>query len=221
MRTHATVPVSNKKACDEFNSAMITSLPSEIQTLSCTDEVDETASKSNWTKRAAEQLDKLNNNCNRTAGLEAKLLLAVGARVMLRRNMDTKAGLVNGAICTVTSISAVTVTVKFDHISAPYDVQRVKSKFMIMKNFFVYRKQFSLILAYAITIHKCQGLSLDTAIVDLSDQVFAPGMAYVALSRLRSLSGLHLAAFRRKSIMVNVPSLKEINRLRQTYQKYL
>ena len=92
---------------------------------------------------------------------------------------------------------------------------------MIMKNFFVYRKQFPLILAYAITIHKCQGLSLDTAILDLSDQVFAPGMAYVALSRLRSLSGLHLAAFSRKSIMVNVPSLKEINRLRQTYRKDL
>ena len=64
-----------RKACDEFESAMITSLPSEIQTLSCTDEVDETASKSNWTKRAEEQLEKLNNNCNRTAGLEAKLLL--------------------------------------------------------------------------------------------------------------------------------------------------
>ena len=160
------------------------------------------------------------DNVDETAGLEAKLLLAVGTRVILRRNMDTKAGLVNGAIGTVTSISAVTVTVKFDHTSAPYDVQQVKSKFTIMKNF-VYRKQFPLILAYAITIQKCQGLSLDAAIVDLSDQVFLPGMAYVALSRVRSLSGLHLAAFSRKSIMVNVPSLKEINRLRQTYRKDL
>ena len=71
----------------------------------------------------------------------------------------------------------------------------VKSKFMVMKNYYVYRKQFPLILAYAITIHKCQGLSLDCAIIDLSENVFSDGMAYVALSRVRSLSGLHLVAF--------------------------
>ena len=41
---------------------------------------------------------------------------------------------------------------------------------MVMKNFYVYREQFPLILAYAVTIHKCQGLSLDCAIVDLSDK---------------------------------------------------
>ena len=56
----------------------------------------------------------------------------------------------------------------------------VKSKFMVMKNYYVYRKQFSLILAYAITIHKCQGLSLDCAIIDLSENVFSDGMAYAA-----------------------------------------
>ena len=66
---------------------------------------------------------------------------------------------------------------------------------MVMKNFYVYRKQFPLILAYAVTIHKCQGLSLDCAIVDLSDEVFSEGMAYVALSRVRSLTGLYLSAF--------------------------
>ena len=119
------------------------------------------------------------------AGLEAKLELAVGARVMLRRNIDIKAGLVNGAIGTVCSVSSSCVTV---HIAEPYDVQQVKSKFMLMKSFYVYRKQFPLILAYAVTIHKCQGMSLDSAIIDLSDQVFAAGMAYVALSRVRSLS---------------------------------
>ena len=51
-------------------------------------------------------------------------------------------------------------------------------------------KHFPLILAYAVTIHKCQGLSLDCAIVDLSDQVFSEGMAYVALSRVRTIDGL-------------------------------
>ena len=112
-------------------------------------------------KNGAKRLEKLNNNCSRTAGLEAKLLLPVGACVMLRRNIDTKTGLVNGALGTVLSISNDLITVQFDHISRPYDVDRVQTKFMVMKNFYVYGEQFPLILAYAVTIHKCQGLSLD------------------------------------------------------------
>ena len=87
----------------------------------------------------------------------------------------------------------------------------------MMKNYYVYHTQFPLILAYAVTIHKCQGLSLDCAIIDLSDKVFADGMAYVALSRLKSLAGLHLVAFTPQSVKVNVKCLKEVNRLRQEY----
>ena len=145
----------------------------------------------------------MNNDCNMTAGLEAKLSLAVGARVTLRRNIDTKSGLVNGAIGSVLKITVNHVTVQFDHICDPYNVEMVRSRFMVMKNFYVYRKQFPLILAYAVTIHKCQGLSLDCAIVDLSDDVFSEGMAYVALSRVRSLSGIYLTAFNPQSIMVS------------------
>ena len=70
-------------------------------------------------------------------------------------------------------------------------------------NYYVYRTQFPLILAYAATIHKCQGLSLDCGIIDLSDKAFADGMAYVALSRLKSLAGLHLVAFTPQSVKVN------------------
>ena len=70
---------------------------------------------------------------------------------------------------------------------------------MVMKNYYIYRK---LILA---TIHKCQGLS---AIVDLSSKVFADGMAYVALSRIKSLAGLHLISFDNNSIKVDTKCLK-------------
>ena len=65
-----------------------------------------------WNNKASEHLDKLNSDCNKTVGLEAKLSLAVGAPVMLHHNLD---GLVNGAMGTVLSITSQHVTVQFDH----------------------------------------------------------------------------------------------------------
>lgn len=53
--------------------------------------------------------------------------------------------------------------------------------------------QFPLRLAWAVTIHKAQGLTLDKAVIDLGAEAFAPGQVYVALSRLRSKKGLYLA----------------------------
>ena len=73
---------------------------------------------------------------------------------------------------------------------APYLAYFQKEFLSNLTIYYVSRTQFPLILAYGVTIHKCQGLSLNCAIVDLSEKVFADGMAYVALSRVRSLNGL-------------------------------
>ena len=207
-----------RKQCDDVNQKMLNHLETEKHVISCTDEIDETKSTAKWHEKAAKQLEKLNHDCNNTAGLEAVLTLAVGARVMLRRNVNVKSGLVNGAIGTVVAISPTCIAVKFDHLTDTRDIEQVRGKFIVMKNYYVYRTQFPLILAYAVTIHKCQGLSLDCAIIDLSDKVFADGMAYVALSRLKSLAGVHLVAFTPQSVKVNVKCLKEVNRLRQEYR---
>ena len=210
-----------RKACAEFNLEMLNKLDTKIHKISCVDEIDETMGTRRWSKRSAEQLQKLNKDSNLTAGLEAELVVATGARVMLRRNIDTKHGLVNGAIGTVVNITSQHVTVKFDHISEPCALEMVRSKFILLKSFHIYRKQFPLILAYAVTIHKCQGLSLDFAIVDLSSKVFCAGMAYVALSRVRSIHGLYLTAFDASSIIVSTASLEEANRLRSLYRSDL
>ena len=71
-----------------------------------------------------------------TVGLEPKFSLVVGARVMQRRNIDTKIGIVNGTIGTVLSITVNHVTVQFDHISEPLNVN---GRFVVMK-ISVYRK---------------------------------------------------------------------------------
>ena len=53
--------------------------------------------------------------------------------------------------------------------------------------------------------------------MDLSDQVFTPGMVYVALSRVKQLENVHLIAFNPQSIIVSTKCLQEINRLRHIY----
>jgi len=94
--------------------------------------------------------------------------------------------------------------VKFDNIPEIVGIKRIKGHFMVKKIFYVCRKQFPIILAFAVTIHKCQGLSLDCAIIDLSSNVFSPGVAYVALSRVRTLEGVHLICFDPCSIKVSI-----------------
>ena len=185
--------------CKEFNDEMLANLTSPTKEISATNLIDKTVTicrKGDKLKqKVGQKLEKLNKDINSTGGLEAELKLAVCATVMLRCNVNVEEGLVNGALGTVQAIAATQIIVKFDRVTNPCENEKVKRKFMVMKNVFVYRSQFPLILAIAVTIHKCQGLLLDNTI-ELSHNVFSAGMAYVALSRVRTLSGVHLTFFK-------------------------
>ena len=114
---------------------MLANLPSPTKEISATNLIDETVTihrkGDKLEQKVKQKLTELNKDLSSTGGLEAKLKVAVGARVMLHCNVNVDEGLVNGALGTVPAIAATQITVKFDRIANP---EKVKRKFMVMKN---------------------------------------------------------------------------------------
>lgn len=162
-------------------------------------------------------------------GLERVLYLSVGARVMLRANLWTAAGLVNGATGTVTDIvypvgsgppdnPPAVVMVKFDKYTGP-DLSPdgsvpIGSIIRSWKEDFTSctREQIPLTLAWACTVHGAQGLSCDYVAANIGNAEFSAGLAYVALSRCRTWEGLLIEQpflQRRLDRLQNMPSLQK------------
>ena len=131
---------------------------------------------------------------------DATLLLKHGAKVMLLRN-DPDKRRVNGTVARVARLEDKRVWIEVDgkvHEIEPvswearrYAYDQTAEK--IVENVTGTFRQFPLRLAWALTIHKSQGLTLDRVYIDLGRGTFAHGQTYVALSRCRSLEGLALA----------------------------
>lgn len=134
--------------------------------------------------------------------IDVNLDLKVGAQVMFVKNdLGYEKRYYNGKIGVIQSVEPDEILVRFpeekkvikveqyewENITFTLDSETNEIKEKVIGTFV----QYPLKLAWAITIHKSQGLTFDKAILDVSD-VFAAGQAYVALSRLRSIDGLIL-----------------------------
>lgn len=148
--------------------------------------------------------------------------LAPGARVMAVRN-DPGGRFVNGSLGTVTRIDNDDgVFVQFDRrreedLVGPVTWEKIRQRWneaeqRIESEVAGSYKQIPLIHAWAVTIHKAQGLTLDDVRVDLGAGAFAPGQVYVALSRVRTLDGLSFARPLRASDVRVDPMLVEFTR---------
>jgi ATP-dependent DNA helicase PIF1 len=143
---------------------------------------------------------------DKDAPYEKEVCLKVGAQVMLLVNLNQEAGLINGSRGVVKGFDAEglplvlfastqsTSSVKLHRWKAEGDVA-------------IEREQIPLRLAYALTIHKAQGASLDSAFIDIGSSTFEYGQAYVALSRVRSLEALFVYDLDPKAFKVH-PAVK-------------
>lgn len=136
----------------------------------------------------------------RSIQAESVLETKVGAQVMCIVNLP-EIGLVNGSQGRVIGHYANNPIVNFGPGKGQITMFKHVWKSEKIPNIGI--SQIPLILAWALTIHKSQGLTLDSAIIDAGPNTFACGQCYVALSRVKSLEGLFLTEFDINSIKVN------------------
>ena len=138
-------------------------------------------------------------------GLESIICLAHNARVMLTSNLWVDMGLVNGAMGTVMAICyrsgesppnlPIAVTVRFDSYRGPTLSDGTVPITPLRRTWSASggscsRLQLPLKLAWAVTIHKSQGLTLDKVVIDVGKKEFSAGLTFVACSRVRRLKDL-------------------------------
>ncbi|XP_044005606.1 uncharacterized protein LOC122850539 [Aphidius gifuensis] len=171
--------------CDAINSAMLDKIKTqEIYNLCANDTID---CEPIYRKNAEKDLAHNKYDASRSVGLAKNMTIKIGAKIMIRRNIDYTLGMVYSALGTVVSVSKSmdgknfqSFVVKLTKGGHDCIVERIDVKFQ-----FVIRSQLSICVSYAMTIHKSQGVILECAIVDVGEKSFAKGMTYVALSELQ------------------------------------
>ena len=173
---------------------------------------------------------------------EKFLTVKINARVMITTNIDVANGLTNGAMDTGTNVVIDQTTGMINVILVAFDsehfgqetrftsvynrvpqnavpMHQTQATFPLDKevSFQATRTQFPLTLAWAVTMHKCQGLTLSKIVIDMTPAKgkFKSGEVYVAFSRVRTLEKLHVINYTQSQIHVSEHVEKEMKRLRK------
>lgn len=151
-------------------------------------------SNPSFKKPTDKQIEHESNFIIKNALFDEKLVLKLGCQVMCIANIDIDNGICNGSTGKIIEFSGKdkTPVIRFTNGSTR-SIGKFEWKSDSIPGLVV--KQIPFILAWAVTIHKSQGASLDCAEIDIGSRIFASGQTYVALSRVRSLDGLYLRSF--------------------------
>lgn len=190
-----------RKMVKTYNDIKMKELETPSYISKCVDRFPESIRES-WKPKYIERMD---------AVIDPEIEYKVGQFVMLTRNMmHLSKRLVNGARGIIQAVNMdeempriiKNIAVAFENIAGIVEIEPVDTEFSSSKDPII-RTQMPLISAWALTIHKSQGATIESAIVDVGSSVFEDGQAYVALSRVRDIKGLYLSDYNRISIHAN------------------
>ena len=222
---------------DEHNSNMLDRLETPLILIQAIDQVPIDSELSNtdlsWVQNA---------KISETGGLLYSLRIKLGARVMITKNIDIDDKLINGQVGTIKYVQFVNnkvtaVFIQLDDETAGkkamqssnigrsnswVKVERAEAIFNTKRRFVnsptIRRTQFPLMLSWACTCHKVQGLSLTSAVISFElfkQKQFNPGQMYVSLSRVTNLENLYLIGeYTENAIRINKKAETEYERLR-------
>lgn len=187
-------------------------------------------------------LARVPDDCAKTMGLSSMLFLVIGVPAEITNNVNVQDGITNGASCTVKlfdyrvegSTRCSIIWVQFDddnigkELRSEYarlfktDIEKtwtpileITKQFKIQMNgsYHVKRRQFPLRLGAAKTIHKAQGSTMKSAVINFGTRK-NDHMHYVGLSRVTHIENLHITYLNEKKISLSPVVLEEMNRLR-------
>lgn len=156
-------------------------------------------------KALPQQIDYEIQYLKNNSPLESELKMRIGSSVMCVVNLDMENNICNGSQGVITDIITsdngetrpiVTFT---NGIVKQLSIHYIQSE--LYPNIMI--GQYPLIMAWALTIHKIQGSTLETAEIDVGNNIFEYGQTYVALSRVKSLDGLYLNSIDIRKIKAN------------------
>ena len=222
-------------SCDEWNDKMLSLLPGH-------EYINHVVDSKKDTGNGLSNIS-LSGNPRDTGNLCKIFRVKIGAHVMNTTNIDVADGLTNGAMGTIVNIvyndsvkQMKAIFVKFDHttigvnakinstyhcnVSSTVPIEQMQVNFSVDRRASCQanRKQFP--LAWAVTIHKCQGLTVDEIVMDMTPKKgqYTSGQAYVAFSRVKELNKLHIINYTCEQIRVSKNVAAEIDTYVQTHK---
>ena len=180
---------THNSSVEELNAIMLGKLRTPLRTMYSEDRLEEERDYKRGSFSHADFFNKLKTNPASTPPRD--LQLKVGAMAMLMRIFSKKDKLINCTRIVVVAISTYSIIVRACCDNALHALSRIMFKLQCKRsNTNVLRRQFPIRLAYAMTVHKCQGQTLDRVALDMRQQPFSHGILYVACGRVRNESSL-------------------------------
>lgn len=185
-----TLLFSRNADVDSINEKNVHALKKPIRTIEAKTVIERPADDPTLDIPSGEGLERIIQKLDNDANYCPTLDLCIGCQVMLLMNKNVEAGLVNGSRGLIVNFreDGIPIVQFMNGQVIPIEHQRWTSNDCPA----VHREQIPLRVAYAISIHKSQGATLDCALVDIGSSVFEYGQAYVALSRVRNLESLYI-----------------------------